>query len=69
MTDQGDTSVIPMPYAEPLLVYGTCMRLKGNPQHVRFNYWLSMYKQALANLCSNSSLSVDDVPVVKLYRN
>lgn len=63
-----DQTLIPMPFAEPLLVYGTCMRLKGNPQHVRFNYWYSMYKDALANLRSKSSLDVNDTPSVKLFR-
>ncbi len=68
MEESDDISLIPEPYAEPLLVYGACMRLKGNPQHVRFNYWYSMYKDALANLRSKVSPSMDDVPSVKLFR-
>lgn len=63
-----DLSVIPDVFAEPVLVYGTCMRLKGNPQHIRFNYWLSMYKDALANMRSRISSSMDDAPEVKLHR-
>lgn len=69
MENAKDTSLIPEPYAEPLLVYGACMRLKGNPQHVRFSYWLSMYKDALANLRSRVCASSDYAPSVKLHRS
>lgn len=68
MIDETDTTIIPAHFAEPLLVYGTCMRLKGNPQHIRFNYWYSMYKDALANLVAYSSPTVDDNPHVTLRR-
>ena len=68
MEDAEDSSLIPEPFSEPLLVYGACMRLKGNPQHVRFNYWYSMYKDALANLRSRISPSMDEAPSVKLHR-
>ncbi len=64
-----DSSLIPMPFVEPVLVYGTCMRLKGNPQHIRFNYWVSMYKDALANMVSRCSIDAGFSPSVKLYRN
>lgn len=63
-----DETVIPMPYAEPLLVYGSCMRLKGNPQHIRFNFWLSMYNSALANLRAHCIPSVDYIPEIKMDR-
>ena len=63
-----DETLIPDIFAEPVLVYGTCMRLKGNPQHIRFNYWLSMYKDALSNMRSRISSSMDDAPEVKLHR-
>ena len=63
-----DVSLIPENFAEPILVYGACMRLKGNPQHVRFNYWYSMYKDALANMRSRISSSIDETPSVKLHR-
>ena len=68
MEDADDESLIPDIFAEPLLVYGTCMRLKGNPQHVRFSYWLSMYNDALANMHSRITASVDDFPNIKLSR-
>ena len=68
MEDAEDSSLIPEPFVEPLLVYGACMRLKGNPQHVRFNYWYSMYKDALANMRSRISASMDEEPSVKLHR-
>ena len=66
--NESDLSLIPDPFAEPLLVYGACIRLKGNPQHIRFSYWLSMYKDALANLRSRVSASIDETPTVKIKR-
>lgn len=63
-----DESLIPEPFVEPLLVYGSCMRLKGNPQSIHFNYWLSMYKDALANLHSRVSAVADNAPTVKMFR-
>lgn len=64
-----DVSMIPMPFVEPILVFGTCMRLKGNPEHIRFNYWASMYKDALANMVSRCSIDSNFAPSVKLRRN
>ena len=68
LENDDDCSLIPEPFSEPLLVYGACMRLKGNPQHVRFSYWLSMYKDALANLRSRISATADEVPTVNMKR-
>lgn len=68
LEDAEDTSLIPDIFAEPVLVYGACMRLKGNPQHIRFSYWLSMYKDALANMRSKISASLDEIPSVKMHR-
>ena len=63
-----DTSLIPIQYVEPLIVYGTCLRLKANPQHVKFSYWLSMYNNALANLRSKNSVDANAYPSVTLFR-
>ena len=68
LENENDKSLIPMPFAEQLLVYGACLRLKANPQYFKFSYWMSMYKEALANLKSKSSVSVLNPPVVKLFR-
>ena len=68
MDDENDSSLIPEPFVEPILVYGSCMRLKGNPEHVRFSYWYSMYKEALTNLRARISSSMDDFPSVKIHR-
>ena len=57
-----------MPFGEQLLIYGTCMRLKANPQHVKFSYWLSMYKDAVLNLKSKAVVCTDDFPHVNLHR-
>lgn len=66
--NETDTSLIPMRFTEPLIVYGTCLRLKANPQHVKFSYWLSMYNDALANLRSKNSIDAYLSPSVKLLR-
>ncbi|MBE7712820.1 MAG: hypothetical protein E7Z87_03665 [Cyanobacteria bacterium SIG26] len=63
-----DCSLIPDPFAEQILVYGTCLRLKASPQYYKFSYWMSMYKEALANLKSKTSVSVSEAPVIKLFR-
>lgn len=63
-----DTTLIPMPFAEQLLVYGTCLRFKANPQYIRFSYWMSMYKEALANLKSKTSVYSQDAPSVRIFR-
>lgn len=69
LIEENDYSLIPGEYAEPVLVYGTCLRLKGNPQHIRFSYWLSMYKDALANLRSKLSVNADYAPDIKMHRH
>ncbi len=69
LTNEEDASLIPEPFAEPILVYGACMRLKASPQHVKFSYWMSMYKDALANLRSKNCVSIDNTPIIKLFRN
>lgn len=68
LVNEEDSSLIPDPFAEPILVYGTCMRLKANPQHVKFSYWMSMYNDSLANLRSRNHVSMDAAPTVKLFR-
>ena len=64
-----DKSLIPMPFAEQLLVYGACLRVKANPQYFKFSYWLSMYKEALLNLKSKALLTVQGTPTINLSRN
>jgi hypothetical protein len=67
--EETDVSLIPMPFAEQLLVYGACLRLKANPQYYKFSYWMSMYKEAMLNLKSKTDVSVLNAPTVNLYRN
>lgn len=64
-----DKTLIPMPYCEQLLVYGTCLRVKANPAHIKFSYWMSMYKEALLNLKSKTEPSCDYSPSVRLFRS
>lgn len=68
MENANDVSVVPDPFIEPLLVYGTCMRLKANPEHNKFGYWMSMYKQALANLRSKIGTDANQVATIKIDR-
>ena len=69
MTSEEDCSLIPMPYVQQLLVYGTCLRLKANPSYIRFGYWMSMYKEALLNLKSKTSVYSKETPSVRLFRH
>ncbi len=61
-----DISVIPMPYAEHLLVYGACLKVKANPSYPKFGFWNTMYIQALANLRQKSPRSVESEPFISL---
>ena len=63
-----DKSLIPMPFVEQLLVYGACLRVKANPQYFKFSFWLSMYKEALLNLKSKATLTVQCTPTINLSR-
>lgn len=65
---ENDKSLIPMPFVEQLLVYGTCLRLKANAQYFRFPYWMSMYKEALMNLKSKTAVSMLNAPVINMFR-
>lgn len=68
MTAEDDASVIPTPFAEPILVYGTCMRLKGNAEYSKFSYWYGMYKDSLANMRAKIGASALETPVIKISR-
>lgn len=63
-----DESLIPNPFVEQILVYGTCLRIKANTQYFKFPYWLGMYKEALGNLKSKSAVSVLNAPKINLFR-
>ncbi len=64
MEGEFDTSIIPMPYLEPVLVYGTLIKVKANPSFVKFNYWRTLYYEALTNLRSTTSKTYEDSPVI-----
>lgn len=61
-----DISILPMPYAEQILVYGACLKTKANPAYSKFGFWNTMYIQALANLKQKSSQTIECEPVIKL---
>ncbi len=66
LSDPLDKSLLPLPFSEIILVYGSCMKFKGNSQHVKFKYWFSMYNEALANLRKMSVSSVSQYPSVRI---
>jgi len=68
MDAETDASVVPIPFVEPILVYGTCMRLKANPENSKFSYWFGMYKDAIANLRSKIGTNALDAPQINLFR-
>ena len=63
-----DATLIPMPFAEQLLVYGACLRLKANSEYFRFPYWQGMYNEALRNLKSKSCAAFKTSPEITLFR-
>lgn len=69
MTVAGDASIIPDPFAEPILIYGTCMRLKANPEYTKFNYWFGMYKDSLATMRSKIGANALETPAIKMRRS
>lgn len=68
MQAKDDASVIPIPFVEPILVYGTCMRLKGNAEYSKFSYWYGMYKDSLANMRSKIGKSALETPEIRIKR-
>lgn len=68
MSKEDDVSAIPFPFVEPILVYGTCMRLKGNSEYSKFSYWYGMYKDSLSNMRAKIGKSAFESPCIKLVR-
>ena len=68
LEEETDSSLIPEPFVEPLLVYGCCMKMKANPQYGKFSYWLSMYKENLASMRSKLSTDAPQTPNIKIQR-
>lgn len=68
MTLEDDVSLIPDPFVEPILVYGTCLRLKGNTEYSKFSYWFGMYKDSLANLRARICTDALDTPMITINR-
>lgn len=69
MALESDVSVLPYPFREPILVYGTCMRLKGNTEYSKFSYWYGMYKESLATIRSKIGTSALETPQIKICRS
>lgn len=63
---EGDTSILPMPFAEHILVYGACLKVKANPSYPKFGFWNTMYIQALANLRQKSPQTCESEPFIKI---
>ena len=62
MENKNDTSIIPLPYLEPVLVYGTLIKVKANPSFAKFGYWRTLYFNAIANLRTSGTKSYEDSP-------
>lgn len=64
-----DISLIPEAFCESVLVYGACLRLKGNPEHAKFKYWYSMFNDALAQMRSRCFISKAQYAKINIYRD
>lgn len=62
MQNKNDTSVLPLPYLEPILIYGTLIKVKANPSFAKFGYWRTLYYNAISNLRTSGSKSYEDSP-------
>ncbi len=62
MQNSDDTSIIPLPYVEQILVYGTLIRVKANPSFAKFNYWRTLYYNAITNLRASGTKSRENTP-------
>ncbi len=69
LENETDVSLIPEPFVEPLLVYGTCMKMKANPQYSKFSYWMSMYKENLASMRSKLCTDAQQHPNIIIQRD
>lgn len=63
---EDDISKIPLPYAEQILVYGTCLKTKANPQHQKFSFWNTLYTMALVNLRAKCAPTDEDKPSITI---
>jgi len=61
-----DVSILPMPWAEHILLYGTCLKVKANPAYPKFGFWNTMYIQALANLQKKGTSAAEDAPFLSI---
>lgn len=68
LEDAEDISLIPENFIEPILVYGTCLRMKGDTQHYKYNYWQSMYNSSVAMMRSDIAVDADYAPYVRIIR-
>lgn len=66
MSAKDDVSILPMPFAEHILVYGTCLKVKANPSYPKFGFWNTMYVNALRNLLQKSPQTNECEPFISL---
>lgn len=66
LSEKEDISVLPMPFAEHVLVYGTCLKTKANPAYPKFGFWNTMYIGALGNLLQKSPQTNECGPFISL---
>lgn len=66
LSGKEDISLIPMPFAEQILVYGTCLKAKANPSYPKFGFWNTMYIGALGNLLQKSPQTNECEPFISL---
>ncbi len=66
LSAKDDVSVLPMPFAEQILVYGTCLKIKANPSYPKFGFWNTMYIAALSNLLQKSPQTNECGPFISI---
>lgn len=69
LENEKDESLIPEAFHESLLVYGSCLRLKGTPEHSKFKYWYSMFNDALTTMRSRCAPAKTQFAKISLLRD
>lgn len=69
LENETDESLIPEAFQESILVYGSCLRLKGTPEHSKFKYWYSMFNDALTTMRARCAPSKTQFAKISILRD
>lgn len=68
MVSSDDITIMPPEYAQTVIIFGTCMQFKSNPQHPKYKHWRESYTNAIAEMRANDEFVKHVPPALKLPR-